>query len=97
THRGLSGPSILQISSYWREGEEIVIDLARGRDVLEELRRERAERPRITLANVLAHFVPKRLGEQIAWRTFGEARLADLSDAKLREVAGAVNAWRVVP
>jgi len=97
THRGLSGPAILQISSYWREGEEIVIDLARGRDVFEELRRERTERPRITLANVLAHFVPKRLGEQIAQRTFGEAKLADLSDVKLGEVAQTVNAWRVTP
>jgi predicted Rossmann fold flavoprotein len=97
THRGLSGPAILQISSYWREGEEIVIDLARGRDVFEELRKERNERPKLVLANALAHFVPKRLGEQIAQRTFGEAKLADLSDAKLREIAHAVNAWRVVP
>jgi len=97
THRGLSGPAILQISSYWREGEEVVIDLARGRDAFEELRKERNERPKLTLANALAHFVPKRLGEQIARRTFGEARLADLSDTKLREIAQAVNAWRVVP
>jgi predicted Rossmann fold flavoprotein len=97
THRGLSGPAILQISSYWREGEEIVVDLARGRDVFEELRKERSERPKLTLANVLAHFVPKRLGEQIAQRTFGEARLADLSDMKLREIAQAVNAWRITP
>ena len=54
THRGLSGPSILQISSYWREGEEIVVDLARGRDVFEELRRERVERPQLQLDNALA-------------------------------------------
>lgn len=97
THRGLSGPSILQISSYWREGEEIVVDLARGRDVFEELKRERVERPRLQLDNALATFVPKRLAEQIAARTYQAARLADLSDAKLREVAAAVNAWRVIP
>ncbi len=97
THRGLSGPSILQISSYWREGEEIVIDLARGRDVFEELRKERVERPKLQLENALTHFVPKRLADQIAARTYQAARLADLSDAKLREIAGAVNAWRIVP
>ena len=97
THRGLSGPSILQISSYWREGEEIVIDLARGRDVFEELRKERVERPKLQLDNALTHFVPKRLADQIAARTYQASRLADLSDAKLREVASAVNAWRIAP
>ena len=97
THRGLSGPSILQISSYWREGEAIVIDLARGRDVFEELRKERFERPKLQLDNALTHFVPKRLADQIAARTYQAARLADLSDAKLREVAAAVNAWRIAP
>ena len=97
THRGLSGPSILQISSYWREGDEIVIDLARGRDVFAELKKERVERPKLQLDNALTHFVPKRLAEQIAARTYHTSRLADLSDAKLREVAAAVNAWRIVP
>lgn len=97
THRGLSGPSILQISSYWREGDEIVIDLARGRDVFAELKAERGARPKLQLDNALTHFLPKRLAEQIAARTFGASRLADLSDAKLREVASAVNAWRLSP
>lgn len=97
THRGLSGPSILQISSYWREGEEIVIDLARGRDVFAELKAERSARPKLQLDNALAHFLPKRLADQIAARTYQISRLADLSDAKLREVAAAVNAWRVAP
>jgi predicted Rossmann fold flavoprotein len=97
THRGLSGPSVLQISSYWREGEEIEIDLARGRDVFAELRAERSARPKLQLDTALAHFVPRRLADQISARTFASARLADLSDAKLRRVAGEVNAWRVTP
>ena len=97
THRGLSGPSILQISSYWREGEEIVIDLARGRDVFAELRVERVERPKLQLDTALTHFLPKRLADQIAARTFQAARLADLSDVKLKEVAGAVHGWRITP
>ena len=97
THRGLSGPSILQISSYWREGDEVVIDLARGRDTFEELKRDRRERPKLQLDNALATIVPKRLADQIAARTHGTMRLADLSDAKLRAVADEVNAWRVKP
>ena len=97
THRGLSGPAILQISSYWRDGEDVVIDLARGRDVLAELKAARVERPKQQLDNALAAFAPKRLADQVAARTFGTARLADLSDVKLREVAAALNAWRVKP
>jgi predicted Rossmann fold flavoprotein len=97
THRGLSGPAILQISSYWRDGEDVVIDLARGRDVLAELKAARVERPKKQLDNALAAFAPKRLADQVAARTFGTARLADLSDAKLREVAAALNAWRARP
>ncbi len=97
THRGLSGPSILQISSYWREGDEVVIDLARGRNVFEELKLRRKDQPRLQLDNALAAIVPKRLADQIAGRTFQTARLADLSDVKLRTVAEAVNAWRVKP
>jgi predicted Rossmann fold flavoprotein len=97
THRGLSGPSILQISSYWRAGDAVVIDLARGRDVFEALKRERKERPRLQLDNALAMIVPRRLADQIAARSFATMRLADLSDAKLRAVAAAVNAWRVTP
>ncbi len=97
THRGLSGPAILQISSYWREGDEVVIDLARGRDVFVELKAARVERPKQQLDNALAAFASKRLADQVAAKTYGAARLADLSDAKLREVASALNAWRVTP
>lgn len=97
THRGLSGPAILQISSYWREGDEVVIDLVRGRDVFGELKAARVERPKQQLDNALAGFAPKRLADQVAARTFGTARLADMSDAKLRAVANELNAWRVKP
>jgi predicted Rossmann fold flavoprotein len=97
THRGLSGPAALQISSYWRPGDELVIDLADGRDAYGELRKDRSERPKLTLPVALAHILPKRLAAQVAQRSFGEARLADLSDARLREVADAVHRWRVTP
>jgi len=97
THRGLSGPAVLQASSFWREGDEVVIDLAHGQDAYAILRRERVERPKLTLPTALAHILPKRVAEQVALRTFREARLADLSDAKLAGVAREINQWRVAP
>ena len=97
THRGLSGPAALQVSSYWHAGETLTVDLAYGCDAYRDLRTERADRPKLTLPTALARLLPKRLAGQLATRTFGEARLADLSDTKLRTVADAVHAWRVTP
>lgn len=97
THRGLSGPAILQISSYWREGDEIVIDMAPGRDVLAELKEARKATPKQEIATALARILPKSLAENIARRAGVEGRLADLSDRKLEAAATLVNRWRVKP
>ena len=97
THRGLSGPAILQISSYWRAGDDIVIDMAPQRDVLAELKQSRSIHPRQELATVLSGFLPKRLAQTAADRIAGPARLADFSDKLLGEVTAAVKAWHVRP
>jgi predicted Rossmann fold flavoprotein len=97
THRGLSGPAILQISSYWRAGEDIVIDMAPVLDVLALLKQARRDHPRQELATALAGFLPKRLAQTIADRIGGPDRLADFSDKLLSNVAAAVKAWRVRP
>lgn len=97
THRGLSGPAILQISSYWREGDEIVIDMAPGRDVLAELKEARKATPKQEIATALARILPKSLAENVARRAGVEGRLADLSDKKLEAAANLVNRWRVKP
>ena len=97
THRGLSGPAILQISSYWREGHDIVIDMAPGIDVLAGLKRWRSEHPRQEIATALTEFVPKRLARTIADAVGGEGRIADFPDRALTEVAAAVKQWRVRP
>jgi predicted Rossmann fold flavoprotein len=102
THRGLSGPAILQISSYWREGDAIAIDLAPGTDIFAYLRQARAERPRQSLPTVLASLLPKRLADHIvasiAGATLGvDGRIADIPDRDLKKVAAAVNDWRVMP
>jgi len=97
THRGLSGPAILQISSYWSEGDDIVIDLAPGVDVLAGLRGFRGSHPRQEMATTLADLVPKRLARTIAELAGGPERIADFSDTLLANVAAAVKQWRVRP
>jgi predicted Rossmann fold flavoprotein len=98
THRGLSGPAILQISSYWREGGEIEVDMAPGKDLFDALRTARREQPRQAVATALAHHLPKRLAQLVA-ETEGatQGNIADASDKVLRRLATAVNAWRVKP
>jgi predicted Rossmann fold flavoprotein len=97
THRGLSGPAILQISSYWREGEEIRLDMAPGVDAFAALRAARASHPRQGLATALAEPLPKRLAQLVAEQVAAPERLADTPDRILRQAAEAVNAWRVKP
>ena len=97
THRGLSGPAILQISSYWRAGEDIVIDMAPQRDILALLKQLRRDHPRQELATALTGLLPKRLAQTVADATGGPARLADFRDTLLSSVARAVNAWRIRP
>jgi predicted Rossmann fold flavoprotein len=97
THRGLSGPAILQISSYWREGDDIVIDMAPGTDVLAGLKRWRSDHPRQEIATALTEVIPKRLARTIADTVGGEGRIADFPDRALANVAAAVKQWRVRP
>jgi predicted Rossmann fold flavoprotein len=97
THRGLSGPAILQISSYWREGQEIGVDMAPGADLFAVLRQARAERARQAPQTVLAEHVPKRLAQLVVEQQAMVGNLADQSDAKLRALAQTLNDWRVKP
>ncbi len=90
THRGLSGPAILQVSSYWREADDIVIDMAPGSDVLAGLKRLRRDHPRQELATALSNFLPKRLARTIAEGIGGPERIADYSDLHLANVAAGV-------
>jgi predicted Rossmann fold flavoprotein len=97
THRGLSGPSILQISSYWQEGDEIVVDMAPGVNMFETLKKRRAEQPKQDIQNTLAEYLPKRLAQSICEDQKMAGNIADLSDKKLSILAAAVNDWRVKP
>jgi len=97
THRGLSGPAILQISSYWREGEAVVASMAPGRDVFEELKAAKASNGKQAVHTALGHIVPRRLAESLCQREGVSGNLADLSDKVLRRLDQAVNAWAVKP
>jgi len=98
THRGLSGPAILQISSFWETGTPIVINLLPEMDVAQTLIEGKGTLKK-QLDNVLAQWLPTRLVE-IVLHTQGlaaDARLADLTDAKLRALGAAINQWTITP
>ena len=97
THRGLSGPSILQISSYWVEGEEIKVNLLPDIDVLDTLKKARQEQPKKMLHTVLSDLLPGRLATLIAEMSGYDERVADLSDKKLEAVADLIACWSVKP
>ena len=98
THRGLSGPAILQISSYWQPGAPIVLDLLPEMDVAETLiGLKKTEKKQ--LGNVLAQWVPARLADGLLTANGFDpaARLPDMADAKLRKLGDAINRWSIVP
>ncbi len=97
THRGLSGPSILQISSYWREGEEIVINLAPSMNAYTFFKERKEAQSKQDIQTALSHILPARLAQSICEAENIKGRLADLADKKLETLARAVNQWRVKP
>ena len=97
THRGLSGPAILQISSYWREGDPITLAMAPGQDVFARLKTAKEENGKQAVHNALAQIVPRRLAESVAAREGASGKLAELSDKRLRALDAAVNGWTVKP
>jgi predicted Rossmann fold flavoprotein len=94
THRGLSGPAVLQISSYWREGEAIHVDLLPGRDVAADLR---AARGKVALRTVLGRWLPERLARHLEEAAGVTAPMAELPGAVLDGVAAEIRDWRLVP
>lgn len=97
THRGLSGPAILQISSFWREGHDIVIRFLPGRDWFDTLRAARSGAPRQALQSVLAEHLPKRLAQLLAEEAGLTGNMADQSDKKLQKTGAMLEAWTVRP
>ncbi|KZL00169.1 Ferredoxin--NADP reductase [Pseudovibrio sp. Ad5] len=97
THRGLSGPSILQISSYWEEGKDIRVNLLPDTDVFEALKSAKQSQPKQDIKTAVASLLPKKLATHIAEEHKLSGRLADTSDKMLRKAALAINEWTLKP
>ena len=97
THRGLSGPSILQASSYWRQGDAISVDLAANADVAPALAAQRQAGGRMGLVRALADNLPERVARDAVDRSGLAGNLADQSNRALGALAAAVHDWRLVP
>ncbi len=97
THRGLSGPAILQISSYWQPGETVRLDLLPDGDAAEILLSAKRERARAELKTILAQLFPARLAAALAPEVAAGRALADLPDKLLLAVADKVQRWPFIP
>ena len=97
THRGLSGPAILQISSYWRDGEEIAVNLLPDLDAAAVLAERRAARPKAELKTILGELLPNRLAQALSDAYLPNPVMANMSNAVLAQAAGLLNGWRLRP
>ena len=97
THRGLSGPAILQISSYWRAGDTVSIDLAPEIEVEGFLKERKRTRPKAELKTVLAEIRPARLAQAIADSAATEGAIANIPDRSLAAIASRLKRWEIVP
>ena len=100
THRGLSGPAILQASSYWRPGEDIEIDLLPGSDANEILLAARASQPRSQLRTVLSSHLPRALVlelQDLFWADYAEVPLGEIGNDSLSGIAANLQRWRLKP
>ena len=100
THRGLSGPVSLQISSYWAPGQSIEINLMPDHDASEYLLDAKANQGKSLVRSVLSRLLPKTLVselETLFWRTYGQTPLAEIPDITLREVGSHLSAWILKP
>ncbi len=95
THRGLSGPAILQVSSYWREGDPIALELLP--DAARLLLDGKRARPRAEGRTVLAELLPARLAQALAARHLPALEIGNIPDRLLKQLAALLTAWRLTP
>jgi len=96
THRGISGPSILQISSYWQPGDELRLDLSPEQNIGEWLIAQRAERPAAELRNVLGDLLPRRLAQRLCELWLGSKPMRQYRDAELHDASARLHDWPIV-
>ncbi len=96
THRGVSGPAILQISSFWQPGDTLELDLLPGQDAAGWLRAMKRDRPAAELRNVLADVLPKRLAQRLCEHWLPDRPVRQLDEPQLRQAAQRLNAFPLV-
>ena len=97
THRGLSGPAILQISSFWEPGNPIRLDLLPGRDAAALLIEGKRRRPNAEARTVLSEFLPQRLAQSLAERHLPDRTIGALPDRDLNRFAAMLSGWQLTP
>jgi len=100
SHRGLSGPAILQISSYWHEGKSISVDTLPTLDALQYLQDEKKNQPKLLLRNILSQQLPRKLVlelERLWWIDKAEMPIAQMNDLLLNTIANNLNGWQLKP
>jgi predicted Rossmann fold flavoprotein len=96
THRGLSGPSILQVSNYWEPGQALCLDLLPSQDARSVLRQEQAAHPGAELRTVLSGLLPRRFAERLCERSFGSKPMKQYAPRELEAIAAQLARWPVV-
>jgi len=97
THRGLSGPSILQISSYWKLGNNIKINLSPKLDIFKLLKNEKNSNPKHDINNIISEIIPKRLAFMICKENNVSGNISELSNKLLKQLSDSINTWVINP
>jgi len=97
THRGLSGPSILQISSYWKLGSNIKINLSPKLDIFKLLKNEKNSNPKQDINNIISEIIPKRLTFMICKENNVSGNISELSNKLLKQLSDSINTWVINP
>ena len=97
THRGLSGPSILQISSYWKLGDNININLTPKLNIFKSLQEKKKLKPKQDIGVIISEILPKRLAQIICKENEVSGNICELSSKKLKQLSDSINAWVINP
>ena len=97
THRGLSGPSILQISSYWKQGDTIKVNLSPKLNVYQLLEKKRKLNPKFDILNIINEILPKRLAQIICSENKVSGHISELSNKILKQLSENINNWLINP
>jgi len=97
THRGLSGPSILQISSYWKLGDTIKINLSPKLDIFKILEDEKNSNPKQDINAIISEILPKRLAYILCKENAVSGNISELSNKSLKQLSNSINTWAINP